>query len=216
MRAKFRSKVLVSFAAASFAVFASLHSVRAVWLPLIIYTSADGLGTSASFNLVRDSRGFIWLCSRDGLVRFDGYRFTTYRIGDENADPAVFDLLPTSTGDYWINLNRGTDYRFSSISVEIEIGPRPKGGDVRVPFQADPVTGILFPRFEDDSGTLWAAYSDVIYVVRKEGESYSTELVPLVLPGNPAGLTIVEFRHARANGFWVGTNWGVVRRLSDG
>src|SRR3982751_552189 len=76
-------------------------------LPIKIYTSADGLGTSASFNLVRDSRGFIWLCSRDGLVRFDGYRFITYRIGNDDADPAVFSLLPTQSGVYWINLNTG-------------------------------------------------------------------------------------------------------------
>jgi ligand-binding sensor domain-containing protein len=64
-------------------------------LPLKIYTSADGLGSSATFHLVRDARGFVWLCSRDGLVRFDGYRFITYRVGDETADPAVFHLVPT-------------------------------------------------------------------------------------------------------------------------
>src|SRR5215510_14598550 len=90
----------------------SVFSVRAEHLPIKIYTSADGLGTSASFNLVRDSRGFIWLCSLDGLVRFDGYRFITYRIGNDAADPAVFSMLPTRSGVYWINLNTGADYRF--------------------------------------------------------------------------------------------------------
>ena len=81
-------------------------------LPVKIYTSADGLGSSASFSLVRDLRGFIWLCSRDWLVRFDGYRFITYRIGSDDADPAVYSLLPTRNGVYWINLNTGPDYRF--------------------------------------------------------------------------------------------------------
>ncbi|HET8678353.1 MAG TPA: hypothetical protein VFO63_21305, partial [Blastocatellia bacterium] len=85
---------------------------KAERLPVKIYTSADGLGSSAAFTLVRDPRGFIWLCSRDGLVRFDGYRFITYRIGNDNADPAVATLLPTRNSGYWIDLNRGTDYRF--------------------------------------------------------------------------------------------------------
>src|SRR6266498_3117857 len=89
-----------------------VHPVSAERLPVKIFTSADGLGTSATFNLVRDSRGFIWICSRDGLIRFDGYRFITYRIGNDNADPAVYSLLPTRSGIYWVNLNRGTDYRF--------------------------------------------------------------------------------------------------------
>jgi ligand-binding sensor domain-containing protein len=62
------------FCAAAILLLAVLvaHAER---LPVRVYTSADGLGSSASFNLVRDRRGFIWLCSRDGLVRFDGYRF---------------------------------------------------------------------------------------------------------------------------------------------
>src|SRR6185295_19902206 len=88
------------------------HNLYAERLPIRIYTSDEGLGSSASFNLVRDPRGFIWLCSRDGLVRFDGYRFITYRIGNDDADPAVFSLLPTRSGVYWINLNTGSDYRF--------------------------------------------------------------------------------------------------------
>ena len=75
-------------------------------LPLKIYTSAGGLGSSATFNLVRDSRGFIWICSRDGLVRFDGYRFITYRIGADDADPAFFNLLPARNDVYWVALNR--------------------------------------------------------------------------------------------------------------
>jgi hypothetical protein len=27
---------------------------------------------------VRDSRGFLWFCTREGLSRFLGYTFTTY------------------------------------------------------------------------------------------------------------------------------------------
>lgn len=87
-------------------------TVRAEQLPVKIYTSADGLGTSAIFRVVRDTRGFIWFCSRDGLIRFDGHSFITYKIGADGADPSVFSMLPTREGVYWINLNRGQDYRF--------------------------------------------------------------------------------------------------------
>lgn len=36
-----------------------------------------------------DSRGLLWLCTRDGLRRFDGSRFISYQIGDGNAPPGI-------------------------------------------------------------------------------------------------------------------------------
>src|SRR5258705_2893974 len=137
----------------------SSYSLRAERLPIKIYTSADGLGTSASFYLVRDLRGFIWLCSRDGLVRFDGYRFITYRIGNDDADPAVFSLLPTRSGVYWINLNTGTDYRFIDKGDATMLEPMQllSRNDQRVPLvNVEPVKDMRFPAFEDSAGNLWS------------------------------------------------------------
>ena len=53
---------------------------RAERLPIRIYTSADGLGSSYVTYLMRDSRGFLWVGTRDGLSRFDGLRFVTYQM----------------------------------------------------------------------------------------------------------------------------------------
>jgi streptogramin lyase len=47
-------------------------------LPVKIYTTADGLGHNSVNRIVRDSRGFLWFCTLEGLSRFDGYSFTTY------------------------------------------------------------------------------------------------------------------------------------------
>jgi hypothetical protein len=98
-------------------------AVRGERLPAKLYTSADGLGTSAAFKLVRDARGFVWICSRDGLIRFDGYQFLTYRIGNEADDPTVFSLLPTRRGAYWIDLNNNPDYRFEAKSDSALLEP---------------------------------------------------------------------------------------------
>jgi len=54
--------------------------VRAERLPIRVYTSADGLGSSFVSYLILDSRGFLWVCTRDGLSRFDGARFVTYQV----------------------------------------------------------------------------------------------------------------------------------------
>src|SRR5215207_2545704 len=58
-------------------------------LPVKIYTSADGLGSSFINASMRDARGFLWFATRDGLSRFDGHQFTTYQIGEKDAPPGI-------------------------------------------------------------------------------------------------------------------------------
>src|SRR5215217_4068050 len=91
-------------------------SALAERLPVKIYTSADGLGSSFINNLMRDSRGFMWFCTRDGLSRFDGARFITYQVGDQNAPPSIEGITETRDGSYWITTTSGL-YRFGADAV---------------------------------------------------------------------------------------------------
>src|SRR4249920_1127257 len=86
-------------------------TVRAERLPIRLYTSADGLGSSFVNSIMRDSRGFLWICTRDGLSRFDGVHFVTYQVGDKNAPPGIESILETHNGIYWIVTTSGL-YRF--------------------------------------------------------------------------------------------------------
>ena len=71
-------------------------------LPVRIFTSSDGLGSSFINHLMRDSRGFLWFATRDGLSRFDGIRFVTYQVGKKDAPPGIEHAFETSKGIYWI------------------------------------------------------------------------------------------------------------------
>jgi signal transduction histidine kinase/ligand-binding sensor domain-containing protein len=215
-----QSNIGFIFAKASCFLLLVVFAARAERLPVKVYTSDDGLGSSASFNLVRDSRGFIWLCSRDGLVRFDGYRFITYRIGDDDADPAVFDLIPTRRGAYWIDLNRGMDYRFvppPDKSVLEPIAQTIAKNDSRVPLKAEPIGDEPLPSFEDSLGNLWNSTNKGINLLREADGKLTAEFIEVNLPGLPKDkLNVLSFVQGENNAFWLGTNWGLVRRLSDG
>jgi hypothetical protein len=52
----------------------------AAQLPVRTYTTADGLPRDWVDCFVPDSRGFLWLCTSEGLARFDGYQFRTYGV----------------------------------------------------------------------------------------------------------------------------------------
>ena len=76
-------------------------------LPLRIYTTADGLAHDNVIRIVRDSRGFLWFCTADGLSRFDGYSFVSFGVAQGLPHPRVNDFLETRDGGYWIATDGG-------------------------------------------------------------------------------------------------------------
>src|SRR5919109_457632 len=56
-------------------------------------TIEQGLSQSSVRVIFQDSRGFLWFGTEDGLNRYDGYNFKTYK-----PDPDV----PSSLSDRWI------------------------------------------------------------------------------------------------------------------
>src|SRR5258707_3762885 len=81
--------------------------VRAERLPLKAYTVADGLPNNIINKIVRDSRGFLWCCTSEGLSRFDGYSFTNYGVDQGLPHSTVNDFLETRNGSLWIATNGG-------------------------------------------------------------------------------------------------------------
>jgi ligand-binding sensor domain-containing protein len=53
----------------------SPRGARAEQSPIKIYAADDDLAHNHINRILRDSRGFLWFCTDEGLSRFDGYRF---------------------------------------------------------------------------------------------------------------------------------------------
>src|SRR3989475_13154566 len=76
-------------------------------LPLKPYTVADGLPNNVINKIVRDSRGFLWFCTGEGLSRFDGYAFTNYGVEHGLPHTTVNDFLEARNGELWVATNGG-------------------------------------------------------------------------------------------------------------
>ena len=63
-------------------LFSSEATGQATGLSVSFYTSEDGLPHKHVYDITQDDYGFMWIATRNGLVRFDGYRFEdfTYAI----------------------------------------------------------------------------------------------------------------------------------------
>src|SRR5258708_573979 len=81
--------------------------IKAERLPIKTYTSADGLAHDEVYRIVRDSKGFLWFCTAEGLSRFDGARFVNYDVDQGLPRRQVHDLLEAKDGTYWIATGQG-------------------------------------------------------------------------------------------------------------
>src|SRR5260370_12421021 len=87
-----------------FLIFVS-SVAQAERLPLRAYTTADGLAHNEINKIVRDSRGFLWFCTADGLSRFDGYTFTNFGTDQGLPHRNVTNLLKPRQSDFLVATN---------------------------------------------------------------------------------------------------------------
>jgi ligand-binding sensor domain-containing protein len=69
-------------------------------LPIRSYSPAIDCPVVSFNNILRDSRGYLWISTRNGLARFDGYRFITYGTEQGLSYPTVNFVLETHTHKY--------------------------------------------------------------------------------------------------------------------
>lgn len=77
-------------------------------------TIDDGLSQGMVNGIIQDRFGFMWFATKDGLNRYDGYKFVIYRHNpaDKNslADNYVFAVFEDSKGRFWVGTgSKGLD-----------------------------------------------------------------------------------------------------------
>jgi signal transduction histidine kinase/ligand-binding sensor domain-containing protein/DNA-binding NarL/FixJ family response regulator len=74
-----------------------------------VYTTRDGLPMNSVKKVFQDSRGYIWVGTQEGLVRFDGARFKLY---DKSRNPGlrsnfIRDIVEDHAGNLWLATSGG-------------------------------------------------------------------------------------------------------------
>src|SRR5215470_4915535 len=98
MVSAWRSDSLSAIISAMCLVVCSASLSQAERLPLRTYTTQDGLGSDLVRHVLQDSHGYIWLGTRAGISRFDGYGFVNYRIPAKEGNASVRDLIEARSG----------------------------------------------------------------------------------------------------------------------
>ncbi|HMU10655.1 MAG TPA: two-component regulator propeller domain-containing protein, partial [Ferruginibacter sp.] len=76
------------------------------------YSVSNGLAAYNTGNAIQDDQGYIWIGTANGLQRFDGSRFLTFRHdpNDKNSlpDNSVWQLLYDKQQNLWVLLSNGS------------------------------------------------------------------------------------------------------------
>jgi signal transduction histidine kinase/ligand-binding sensor domain-containing protein len=161
------------------------------------YQVENGLSNNTAFCSVQDGNGFMWFGTKDGLNRFDGYSFKTYRHDPDKAGSLGNDLIYALHHDQdktlWIGTNDGV-YRYNPSKESFSIIKETKG--MRIIDLAS-----------DLNGNLWILSSFKIYLYHK-----STKKMQVFTNNAPFDASLVTV--LKNGSVWISTGRGTVEKYN--
>lgn len=149
-------------------------------------TRADGIAADPFYQALQDRRGFLWLTTQNGLIRYDGYQHVRYpglplvRKMATRPDPGL--LYEDRQG----NLGVGPDV-LSRFDPDIGVFTRVLKPRARTEEnEREAITAI----HDGPNGTLWVA----VWNLRAEGGSLKESSEPIIYQVDPARGTSVPYR----------------------
>jgi len=117
-----------------------------------LFTIKQGLSHTFSNHIFQDSIGFLWIGTRDGLNKYDGYEFSTFRNlpfdSSSISDNFIRVICEGQSGDLWIGTSKGLnrlDRKSGTFKRYVA------GGEDQYSLKEPTVYGIA----TDTSGDIW-------------------------------------------------------------
>lgn len=126
------------------------------------YQVENGLSHNTVYSSIQDSRGFMWFGTKDGLNRFDGYSFKTYRHDPANPKSIGSDLIHKLYNDQQQVLWAGTSaglYRYDPVHEDFQLLPQT-------------ATMGVDDLGSDKKGNLWIISNFILYRLEKSAKSF--------------------------------------------
>ena len=157
------------------------------------WTKRDGLPGAWVSAVLASRSGYLWLATPDGLVRFDGVRFTPFnRVNAGLPADGIHALHEGRDGRLWVATSRG-----------LAVGDaRGRGPFARVTALGDLPIGSID---EDGDGILWATTAEGVWRLE------NGHATPLGATAGPQGESYRALRGDPSGGFWLATAHGLAR-----
>jgi signal transduction histidine kinase/ligand-binding sensor domain-containing protein/DNA-binding response OmpR family regulator len=85
----------------------------------------EGLSSRYTYGIEQDSEGFIWIATNEGIDRFDGFEFRSYKLISSNINPTElgyrFNIVTDSSKTIWAYTTSGKVFRYNHYKDEFEL-----------------------------------------------------------------------------------------------
>ncbi|MEW6364660.1 MAG: two-component regulator propeller domain-containing protein [Acidobacteriota bacterium] len=149
-------------------------------LPFRSYSTDQGLVGNFVVDVRQDSTGFIWVCTRSGLSRFDGTSFVSYTTAQGLPIPTINCILESRDGFYWIGTNGAGICRLDPARGRVSRAAAGLPALLHLPVDGPPASNRVNVMWEDRSGRIWAGTDAGIYRLRRAADTVAFD--PLELP----------------------------------
>ncbi|QNL47925.1 response regulator [Olivibacter sp. SDN3] len=175
------------------------------------YSAEDGLSSSTIYDILKDEFGFLWLATEDGLNRFDGTTFKSYRYDPQQAGGLrtnhVTALHEGGDGSLWIGTNGGAlsfydRSRDSIISYEVEIDHRDF---------STAITAIA----SDNNGFVWVASYGGLYIIDAKTKHVVDRPAYNAVMNQLNGMNSLTLFYDSQERMWIGTDEGLFLYTKD-
>ncbi|HEY0051601.1 MAG TPA: two-component regulator propeller domain-containing protein, partial [Pyrinomonadaceae bacterium] len=223
---QFKAKrILIGSLRAALLIFLSFlfcAETRAEKIPFRSYTTAEGLAHDRVNRIIRDSRGFLWFCTSEGLSRFDGYEFKNYRQDEGLPHRGVMDFLETRDGNLWLATGDGIVLFNPAGAAQNSTGGQEKPDAPKMfrvfrdkDLKADIQSWAAIDLLEDSRGTIWAATEYGLYRLDSAEGDWRLQRVETENWG-PLSTDFIQLLEDRTGALWIGAGKGLYRILPDG
>ncbi len=214
-----KAKMITRPAGAWLGLLLAVMLVQAEQLPIKTYTTppTDGLGHNRVTRIIRDSHGFLWFCTAEGLSRFDGSRFVTYGPEQGMPFPSINDLLE-ARGCYWVATNGGGVIRFNlTTGLQPATETANKARFTTYLISPEPATNRVNKLLQDRAGALWAATDGGLFRAEPRSDQLAFRRVEVGSSAQPELLIRARaLSEDSAGNLWIGSNAGLFRRSPAG
>jgi ligand-binding sensor domain-containing protein/signal transduction histidine kinase/DNA-binding response OmpR family regulator len=174
------------------------------------YTADQGLSQNHIDCILRDSRGYMWFGTRNGLNRFDGYRFTVFERspGKENtiSNNFVQALCEDRYGNIWIGTSEGLNVYVFEEDRFISVTSDSAG---HLSLQSLSINSIIC----DNEGALWIGTDNGALKITLDGSGgrirTNQYFLAVRTPGSLSGNLVYCIYQDRYERIWVGTDQGL-------
>lgn len=197
--------MLIAFLLSIIAIYAlPMTATEASHYKYTNYQTTNGLCDNYVYSTYEDKSGFIWICTSNGLDRFDGHEFIHYNISTLDLDfrlksNLVRRVLEDDNDNLWGISDAGL------IKINLITGNVSPYQVDNLPF-AEYLSQPAKALFKDTTGSLWIAVEEHVLRFTLDDQGNIIHISHFLTPGN----RIAAFTQ-QDNTIWAGGNDGIRR-----